>query len=64
MDAVEAKAVIARLAGLPSWGVKRGHSSFVTFEFGQPRLEIGKVHQSKSKDFGPYRARSAYVSGE
>lgn len=27
------------LLGLPAWQVKRSHGSFVTFEFGQPRMD-------------------------
>ena len=30
----------APLASLPCWGVKRGHGTFLTFEFGDPSLEI------------------------
>jgi hypothetical protein len=31
---------LARLAGLPSWLVEKGHGSFITLEFGQPELII------------------------
>lgn len=31
-----------RVYGEPSWLVRRGHGSFVTFEFGEPRLEVGE----------------------
>jgi hypothetical protein len=30
----------APLAPLPCWGVKRGHGTFLTFEFGEPTLMI------------------------
>lgn len=46
---------IQPILGLTSWGVKQGHGSFLTFEFGQPKLEI-REHASK-------RRRSAYVQG-
>ena len=44
------------ILGLTAWGVKQGHGSFLTFEFGQPKLEI-KEHLSRSR-------RSAYVHGQ
>ena len=28
------------MLGLPAWGVKQGHGSFLTFEFGEPALEV------------------------
>jgi hypothetical protein len=28
------------ILGLPAWGVRRGHSSFLTFEFGEPKLRV------------------------
>jgi hypothetical protein len=31
--------------GQPSWLVRRGHGSFVTFEFGEPRLDVGEPKQ-------------------
>jgi len=47
---------IQPILGLTSWGVKQGYGSFLTFEFGQPKLEI-REHTSK-------RRRSAYVQGD
>lgn len=44
------------MLGLTAWGVKQGHGSFLTFEFGQPKLEV-EEHLSRSR-------RSAYVRGE
>ena len=32
--------IFRKLYGLPGWNVQRGWGSFITFEFGQPRLEI------------------------
>jgi hypothetical protein len=31
---------LAPLVGLPSWLVQKGHGSFITFEFGQPEVDI------------------------
>lgn len=47
------------MLGLPAWGVKQGHGSFLTFEFGEPTLE---VHERQSSDGG--LRRSAYVRGK
>jgi hypothetical protein len=33
------------IRGLPGWAVKRGHGSFVTFEFGSPRVVINDVRE-------------------
>ena len=30
--------------GLPAWGVKQGYGSFLTFEFGPPKLEVTERH--------------------
>lgn len=34
------KRVFAPLVGLPAWGVQKGHGSMLTFEFGEPSLQI------------------------
>jgi len=34
--------IFSRLYGIPSWNVKRGYATFVTFDFGQPYLEINE----------------------
>lgn len=47
------------MVGLPAWGAKQGHGSFLTFEFGQPSLEV-KEWQSPRKGL----RRSAHVHGE
>lgn len=44
------------MLGLTAWGVKQGHGSFLTFEFGPPKLEIN-VQISRSRRF-------AYVRGQ
>lgn len=46
------------MLGLPAWGVKQGHGSFLTFEFGPPKLE---VTERKSPRKG--LRRFAYVHG-
>ena len=45
--------------GLPAWGVVQGHGSFLTFEFGQPTLEISERHSAERG-----LIRSAFVHGE
>lgn len=45
-----APAVIAEafrpLANLPCWNVKRGHGTFLTFDFGEPHLEIAEPRKA------------------
>ena len=43
----------------PAWGVRQGHGSFLTFEFGEPKLEVTERH-SPEKGL----RRLAYVHGE
>ncbi|NVD27313.1 hypothetical protein HUO14_05285 [Parasphingorhabdus flavimaris] len=50
---------VAPMLNLPAWGVKKGHGSFLTFEFGEPKLE---VVESKLAD-GKFR-RNAHVHGD
>jgi len=47
------------MLGLPAWNVQQGHGSFLTFEFGEPKLEI---NERNSPDKGI--RRSAYVHGQ
>lgn len=47
------------MIGVPAWGVKQGHGSFLTFEFGEPTLEVQEC-QSAEKEL----RRSAYVQGQ
>jgi len=34
--------IFKKLYGKPSWNVHRGYSSFITFEFGKPKLKVLK----------------------
>ena len=57
----------APMLGLPSWLVRRGHGSFVTLEFGEPRVEISETHLSRVLIEGaPPEAmrRYAFVKGQ
>jgi hypothetical protein len=49
---------IAPMLGLPAWNVKQGVGSFLTLEFGEPKL---KVQEWQSREEGPQR--SAHVHG-
>ena len=53
-------AFVRPILGVPAWGVKQGHGSFLTFEFGEPKLELGEPRQSQERGLG----RSAHVHGE
>ena len=48
-----------------SWNVKKGHGSFLTFEFGQPLLEIGdqKIWKTSAFPFDQHQTRSAVIHG-
>jgi hypothetical protein len=55
------------IRGLPGWRVHRGHGSFVTFEFGAPRVEVHDVRTRPLKIAGERfdaPRRGAYVHGE
>jgi hypothetical protein len=52
------KSFVKPIIGLPAWGVHQGYGSFLTFDFGEPKL---KVHDRK-KDGRPWR--QAYVQGQ
>ena len=43
----------------PCWNVQQGVGSFITLEFGQPILKIGKIYKRKGKP-----KRQVYVHGE
>ena len=40
INEIEALQAFAPVYGLPSWQVKHGHDSFLTFEFGEPIVEV------------------------
>jgi len=47
------------ILGLPAWGARQGYGSFLTFEFGEPKLEVVERRSEKAR-----LRRSAYVQGE
>jgi hypothetical protein len=47
------------MLNLPAWGVQQGYGSFLTFEFGEPKLE---VRERVSPEKG--MRRSAHVHGQ
>lgn len=60
--------VFRPLYGLPTWGVRRGYSSFLTLEFGEPRLDLDERVLVRNVRFPPdlqirIRCRSAHVHG-
>jgi hypothetical protein len=56
----------APLRELACWNVRKGHGSFLTFEFGAPSLEVGEPRMSpvRAKRGRKTPSRSAYVHGE
>lgn len=57
--------VFAKLYGIPCWHVHQGHGSFLTFEFGSPRHEVGPVRELTPDDpRSPRRQRLVTVHGE
>ncbi|WP_144097713.1 hypothetical protein [Croceicoccus sediminis] len=52
-------AFISPMLGLPAWGAKQGHGSFLTFEFGMPKVEIV---ERRSADKG--LRRDAHIHGQ
>jgi hypothetical protein len=53
------EAFVRPMLGLPAWGAKQGYSSFLTFDFGEPKLVIEERHSAERS-----LRRSAYVRGE
>ncbi|MBF0223972.1 MAG: hypothetical protein HQK76_00830 [Desulfobacterales bacterium] len=56
--------IFSELIGKPSWNVKKGHGSFITFEFGKPFVEIGEVFETSMPFKFTYQSRHSYVHGE
>jgi len=57
--------VCKNLYGKPSWNVRRGYGSSITFEFGKPKLEVlKKVFEPSKKSGRKYPHRYAHVHGE
>jgi hypothetical protein len=57
--------IFKKLYGKPSWNVHRGYSSFITFEFGKPKLKVLKKVFMPGKNSGfTYPRRLAHVHGE
>lgn len=60
--------IFRRLYGKPCWGVKPGYGSFLTFEFGEPHLEIREpiaVAKNVPADLREdMERRRVYVHGE
>jgi hypothetical protein len=55
--------IFKNLYGKPSWNVHRGYGSFITFEFGKPKLEVlEKLFKPTSRRKYPHRY--AHVKGE
>jgi hypothetical protein len=57
------------LYGKPCWNAKKGYSSFLTFEFGQPHVELSDKIRERPFRFSAkvsrtLRSRLAYVHGE
>ena len=53
-------AFVSPILGLAAWDVKQGHGSFLTFEFGQPKLKVVERRQSRDGRL----SRGAFVQGE
>lgn len=64
----EVEAAFEPFLGKPSWLVTHGHGSFVTFEFGEPAVEIGEPRPRLwfplDGDSERFMGRSAHVHGE
>src|SRR5258706_10878126 len=58
----------AKVYGKPCWGVKQGHGSFLTLEFGKPHLEIHEpivARDGASKKVrGNLTRREVYIHGD
>jgi hypothetical protein len=64
MDAEILGGILNQLRGIPCWNVKQGWGSFLTFEFGNPSLDIGQVRSLKPSDPKSPLRRLVTVRGE
>jgi hypothetical protein len=59
---------VAALRGKPAWGVKKGYASFLTLEFGEPRLIVREPIRSSIAHSARVRRslerRHVYVKGQ
>jgi hypothetical protein len=56
--------VFSRLYGIPCWHVQQGWGSFLTFEFGQPRQEIGRTINRDPDDRDSHSRRLVTIRGD
>src|SRR5437879_1605092 len=56
--------VFSPLRGIPCWNVRQGYGSFLTFEFGAPRQEIGRVTPRDPEDPTSHSRRLLTIRGE
>src|SRR4051794_3647402 len=55
--------VFAGLYGDPAWDVRKGYASNLTFEFGDPRAEVGRVREFSTPSGSGCRRRPVSVHG-
>lgn len=58
----EVAAILEQLVGKPCWGVRHGHGSFVTLEFGAPHLTVREGKPSATHE--TLRRRQITVGGD
>ena len=56
--------IFAKLYGVPSWHVRQGYGSFLTFEFGTPRQEIEPVVNRLPDREGSRPTRMVNICGD
>ena len=56
--------IYGSLLGTPCWNAKLGHGSFLTFEFGNPHLEIRETQESSEKVIENAQRRLVSILGE
>lgn len=67
MDSGTIDGIWSKIYGLPAWSVKKGYGSFLTFEFGEPILQIREPVTASSEASDEVRAslgrRRVYITG-